>query len=329
MTSTVSTITLVTLVALSVAGQNAPTERCQRSAPLTAEEVLKLVDAGVPDEIVIRNVRTCGLTAVFEDPEARRLEQLGASRGLIDLVAPPPTLEPGRAWTSPVDNRDMVRIPAGRFQMGSPPDERGRDDDETRHEIEFGRSYWMDVTEVTYADFRRFLVANPSWQKDRIARQFADSNYLRDWQGTEFPGDKRTQPVVWVSWYAASAYAKWAGKRLPTEAEWEYAARGGADTAYWWGGEFDATRVEVNARTPARSPWGLVGVLGGAWEWTSTLYRPYPYNASDGRETQSATERRVKRGGASNSGPTFMRAANRSTEPPELTNDLLGFRCVR
>ena len=287
---------LVTLVVLSLAGQDAPTERCQRSTPLTSDEILKLVDAGVPDEIVIRNVRACGLTAVLEDQETRRLEQLGASRRLIDLLAPPSTLEPGRAWTSPVDGRDMVRIPAGRFQMGSPPDERGRDDDETRHEIAFGRGYWMDAAEVTYADFRRFLVANPSWQKDRIARQFHDGNYLRDWQGTEFPGDRRDQPVVWVDWYAASAYAKWAGKRLPTEAECGYQARAGADTAYWWGMEFDAARVPANARTAAaRSPWGLVGILGGVWEWTSTLYRPYPYNGSDGRETQGATEQHVRK----------------------------------
>jgi len=233
-----------------------------------------------------------------------------------------------RAFT---DGRAMVWIPAGQFQMGSPPEERGRKCDEMSHEQRVLRGYSIDEAEVTYASFQRFIVENPGWQKDRIPRTLHDGNYLRDWTGTQFPSDKANQPVVWISWHAASAYAQWAGKRLPTEVEWEYAARAGMETPYWWGTDVDTDRIALpsaRSRELSRSPWRTTSMLGSVWEWTSTIYRPYPYVADDGREDPDGSGPRVKRGGAWNSGAAFLRAANRSSEPPELTSDLLGFRCV-
>jgi formylglycine-generating enzyme required for sulfatase activity len=320
------------LVVTLAAGQDRPADTCQRGAPLTKDDITRLVGAGVPDDTIVRNIRACGLSVPIEDSDGRRLQTLGASRRLLDAVLPPSNASAGATWTSPVDGREMIFVPPGQFQMGSRPDEPGRKDDEMSHEQRLLRGYWIDAAEVTYASYRRFIVANPDWQKDRIARQRHDGNYLRDWNGTEFSAEKANQPVVWVSWPAASAYAKWAGKRLPTEVEWEYAARSGTDTPYWWGTAFDATRAALpsaGTRDAARSPWGIESMLGSVWEWTSTLYGPYPYAAGDGREDADAGGRRVKRGGAWNGGATFLRAANRSSEQPVLTSDLLGFRCVR
>jgi hypothetical protein len=118
---------------------------------------------------------------------------------------------------------------------------------------------------------------------------------------------------------------------LKPSAEWEYAARAGSDTAYWWGVDVDASRVAKLGTAPnqaaSRSPWGTVAMAGGVWQWTSTLYRRYPYRLDDGREQREADGPRVKRGGAWNSGAVFLRAANRSSERPGLTSDALGFRC--
>ena len=130
--------------------------------------------------------------------------------------------EPATAMPTP---EGMVLIPAGQFQMGS--DNAAADDDEQPVHTVYLDAFYMDVYEVTNAQFKTFVDANPPWQKDRIDARFHDADYLRDWDGNDYPSGKADHPVTFVSWYAAMAYAQWAGKRLPTEAEWEYAARGG------------------------------------------------------------------------------------------------------
>ena len=306
---------------------------CTRGEPLTQDDVFKLVRAGVAEATVREAVAACGISFILDEKDAVALANAGASRLLVGILAPPAAATAGAAWQAPTDGRQMVWAPEGAFQMGSAAAEDRRKDDENQHATQMARGFWVDVAEVSNDAYRRFVLANPVWQKDRIDRRLHDGNYLKDWNGTDFPAGKGDAPVVWVSWYAASAYAKWAGKRLPTEAEWEYAARAGKATTYWWGDAFDGSRVAPLITPPDvaafRSPWNAVGMLGGVWEWTSSVYRAYPYRAADGREEAFSSDRRVKRGGAGNNAERFLRPANRSSELPEITSDLLGFRCVR
>jgi formylglycine-generating enzyme required for sulfatase activity len=195
-------------------------------------------------------------------------------------------------------------------------------------------AFWLDTTEVSNAAFRRFLTENPRWQKGRIEPGLHDGGYLRDWNGLDYPTGDGDKPVTYVSWPAAAAYAAWVGKRLPTEAEWEYAARAGTTGPYWWDGPFDPSRANNGAARLAvggpstRNSWGLHDMLGNVAEWVSSAYRPYPYRADDGREGAAGADRRVLRGGAWNQRDVFLRVANRNSASPTATTDQLGFRCA-
>ena len=132
------------------------------------------------------------------------------------------------------DGAEMVLIPAGEFQMGS-DDINANDFDKPVHTV-YVDAFYMDTYEVTNAQFKAFVDANPQWQKDNIPDKYHDGNYLLFWNGNNYSSGTGNSPVVCVSWYSAMAYAQWAGKRLPTEAEWEKAARGGlVGKTYPWG----------------------------------------------------------------------------------------------
>ncbi len=309
--------------------------------PLTAEGRLTLeqVETGMkvlsPRRIATL-VRERGSTFILGAEEERRFRGAAAAEridsALLDeivrLLAPPRRPATGMDWTAPTDSRPMVWIPAGAFQMGSPASESAREPDEARHSVTLTNGFWMESTEVTYRAFQRFVLANPSWQKDRIDRRLHDGNYLADWRGNEFPPGKADAPVVNVNWYASRAYAAWVRKRLPTEAEWEYACRAGRQSAYWWGETFDAAQAGLGSKAGApKNPWGLSAMPGGVWEWTSSLYREYPFS-DDGRNDAAAQGMRVIRGGSGTNDPRMLRSGNRNRDAPERCSDLLGFRCV-
>jgi formylglycine-generating enzyme required for sulfatase activity len=322
------------LLSLSFGG--AP-RAAQNSIPcesaLTVADLLELLEAGVSEARARQFVEACGTQFTLAPDLERRLRDHRVSDAFIALLAPPRSAKPGARWTSPIDRREMAWIPAGSFQMGSPPSERGRDEDEARHS-QTVKGFWLDTTEVTYEAFRRFVIAKPEWEKGRIAATLHDGSYLQDWTGDRYPPGKGDWPVVYVSWFAAQAYADWAGKRLPTEAEWEYAARAGTATAYWWGDTFFASRTTSDPQAAGpraegrRNPWGLFDVLGNVWEWTSSVYRPYPYRPDDDREQRTTAGMRVQRGGSWANGEQALRSANRKWEGREWTGDLVGFRCA-
>ena len=242
----------------------------------------------------------------------------------------------------------MVLIPAGQFQMGSNDDE-AQNDEQPVHTVHIN-AFFMDEHEVTNLDYKEFILENPRWQKSRIDKRFHNGNYLHHWSGNNYPSGKANHPVTYVSWYAAMAYAEWAGKRLPTEAEWEYAARGGlAGKKYPWG-DAEPTPADANYdgrgdTTPvgryADNGYGLYDMAGNVWEWCLDAYDEDFYAASDdsrnpiaGGEVDNFTTiptdpSRVLRGGSRGFDALCLRVAYRSGRSPTFTSDYFGFRCAR
>lgn len=320
----------VLAVTLNAASQTAPCE-----TRLTVDALRDLVSAGVPPARLRQLITSCGLDSRTRDLAELEsaLKTAGVPAAALTALAPPAKSERGAVWVSPIDGQEMIFLPAGTTQLGTPPSEAGRDPDEGLHTAALESGFWMDVAEVTNSAYRRFILSRPEWQKANIAAAVHSGSYLKNWNGNEFPAGEADSPVVFVSWPAARAYAAWAGKRLPTEAEWEFAARAGTTSRYWWGDAFDRTRVaSVKDAFPPKqrtNPWGLRDLLGGVWEWTSSMYKPYPYNRTDGREDPNGRDPRVMRGGSRENGENFVRSGNRSYEQSISTSELLGFRCVR
>ena len=244
----------------------------------------------------------------------------------------------------------MALIPAGTFQMGSEDPEAW----EPVHTVHLD-AFFMDTHEVTNAQYKRFVDANPQWQKHNIDARFHKGDYLAHWTGTDYPAGKADHPVIWVSWYAAMAYAEWAGKRLPTEAEWEYAARGGlAGQKYPWGDTITPADANYGPNVGETTPvgqyppngYGLYDMAGNVWEWCLDAEDADFYAASDNSRNPIAggmtvqelrdhfttipthTSRRL-RGGGWGYLARYLRVASRSRNTPAFTYGRNGFRCAR
>ena len=258
----------------------------------------------------------------------------------------------------------MVLIPAGEFQMGTndAPDNDAPDPEDEDRLIEspihtvFIDAFFMDVYEVSNADYLQFVLANPEWQKGNVVQD--DMFYLEHWNGNEFPVWKADHPVTHVNWYAAMAYAHWVDKRLPTEAEWEYAARGSlVGKKFPWGAEnIDSTRANYDFRVGDTSPvgryspngYGLYDMAGNVCEWCLDAAIPNFYTESPVKNplagvpentlsnlhiliadfTNVETDR-ILRGGSAFSSAEIAFVAARGRKPPRSSLGSIGFRCVK
>ncbi len=238
------------------------------------------------------------------------------------------------------DDTEMVLVPAGSFTMGDAAkaiDEDAAESPEQKLDLP---DFYIDKYEVTNAQYARFLNAVGRLDDGPGHRYVWQSQYLQIEQtgGQWRPkSGMEKHPAVCVTWYGAMAYAAWAGKRLPTEAEWEKAARGTDGRKFPWGADMDMSRfrlgcdemVPVGSFPTGASPYGCLDMSGNAWEWTSSLFRPYPYVATDGREDPQAEGRRVARGGSFGGEPFLAHSAYRFRPEPDFTHRFLGFRCAK
>ena len=260
--------------------------------------------------------------------------------------------------SEPLAPEGMVSIPAGEFQMGNNiqwfQDHPWINvDDELPVHTVYIDAFFMDEHEVTNFEYQQFVRANPSWQKDKIDERFYDRNYLKDWQGNAYPSGKTRHPVVHVSWYAAMAYAEWVGKRLPTEAEWEYAARGGlAGKTFPWGDDFERDKAnfygEIGDTTKMGeyppNGYGLYDMAGNVWEWCLDEYnedfysispRENPFSGANGLDwvinnfTDVKSDRVLRGGSWYDTSFAELRVTYRSSKEPLKAYLDTGFRCVK
>ena len=231
-------------------------------------------------------------------------------------------------WVEPLTGMTFVQIPAGRFVMGSPAREHGREDQELEHDVQITEPFWMGTFEVTQDEWRTVMSTTPS--------RFQESG---------------KHPVEQVTWFEVQEFfrslnARGSGGlfRLPTEAEWEYACRAGTTTPFSTGAALGHEQANF-AQSPeaaaggsgstavsgsfAPNPWGLHDMHGNVWEWTEDAH--CPYEAAPARDPRSSCEAPLKviRGGSWYFGADSARCALRYTHRPQDRGFSLGFRVVR
>ncbi len=238
------------------------------------------------------------------------------------------------------DGAPMVLVPAGPFPMGVPPGARdGGRDEYPRHEV-FLDAYYIDTFEVTNGRYLEFMTNTghrpPKHPND--PRQDL-------WQAGLMPESIADRPVINVDWYDAEAYCRWAGKRLPTEAEWAKAARGTDDRRFPWG-NVEPTHGHVNFNQPwqgektlmpvgtyeaGKSPFGAYDMAGNVWEWVADWYDPRYYEKSPARNPkgpETGTHKALRGSGWEVEAP-LVRAFSRVKSDPLNRNYATGFRCAR
>ena len=297
-----------------------------------------------------------GCTSPQTQQETPQILPVTATPEPTALTPATPTM--GDTRTRPADGMVMIYVPGGTFQMGSTETEieaaislcREHYDicnrwyymrESPQHGVSLG-GFWLDQSEVTNTQYRRCVeggaCAEPSACK-KGAPTYADV-------------DKSDHPVVCVSWQDAQAYCQWAGARMPTEAEWEYAFRGEQRAIYPWGDTFDGARLnycDVNCEAshadsryddgygktspvgnyPKGASWsGVLGMSGNVSEWVADWLGDYAHKAESNPSGPSSGSEKVIKGCSWFFHPTYCRGATRASVDPGTRFDYLGFRCV-
>ena len=269
----------------------------------------------VGHELVVEEGQTAEVSLAFLDPTSSE-----PGDDLLPIGANPQGY--AEYWRVR-DGAMMVTIPAGEFLMGS-PDGQGEPDERPQRGI-YSSEFLIDKTEVTWRQLRKFTASS----------------------GSPLPrapiwGTPDDFPAAFVLWDEAKAYCEWAGGRLPTEAEWEKAARGTDGRTYPWGDQWDSRRCNsisgglhrpesVGSYPGCVSPYGVLDMAGSMWEWCADWYGEAYYSESTPRNPKGPTvgRLRVMRGGAWMSQPIWVRAAYRFKGSPTSRNADHGFRCAR
>jgi formylglycine-generating enzyme required for sulfatase activity len=230
----------------------------------------------------------------------------------------------------------MKLVPSGKFLLGS---KFGIHDGNLVQEVNLS-AFYIDVYEVTNTLYQACVSAGACLPPTGVESYSRNSYY----QSIDFVD----YPVVNVNWYMAQSYCEWRGMQLPTEPQWEKAARGGLQgKSYPWGesmpvcekGVENGAKFDDNVRCNGTDTeivgnyfsngFGLYDMAGNVWEWTRSLYKPYPYVAKDGRENMELIDPRVLRGGSWRNAQYLQRVSFRNKAHPDLASNMVGFRCVR
>jgi len=274
-------------------------------------------------------------------------------------VSPRPTATPAVGdMRTDLQGIEQVWVPAGSFLMGTSEQEarellamadlpawvkKELPSEQPQHEVQLTRAFWLDRYEVTNAAFQAFINAGgyhtPDYWSEAGAK-WLGTHKNRSGCSFQKAAAKANYPCVGVNWYEAEAYAKWRGGRLPTEAEWEYAARGPKSLTYPWGNTFDASRANVVGSQeltavgsyPAGKSWvNALDMAGNAMEWVqdwlSTSY--YKQNVQTDPPGPASGTIKIEKGGWWGSNPYVARSAYRHYEdPPDYADRHIGFRIV-
>jgi eukaryotic-like serine/threonine-protein kinase len=251
------------------------------------------------------------LTARWTPTRENRVDNVNAPPAIADVKTERPVPE------------EMAYVPGGEFLMGN---DHGDSYEQPAHRVVV-RPFYIDIHEVTCAEYAVFV--------NRTGHKTPES-----WGTTICPKGSEQWPVTGVDWFDASAYASWKGGRLPTEEEWEFAARGTDGRRFPWGNEWrpnaanagessTGSLIAVGSYPEGKSPFGLMDMAGNAWEWTSSNLQAYP----EGKLPEEPEgQRRVIRGGSwvKDSSPEWT-TTYRGFAAPAAGNDYtkIGFRCVR
>jgi formylglycine-generating enzyme required for sulfatase activity len=254
---------------------------------------------------------------------------------------------PGETFTNSVDMK-LVWIPPGEFMMGSPSSEKDRYDDEgPQHRVKISKGFYIGIYEVTVGQYLEYLNSD----RDSSGVDFSDKDCPVKKTGSRYVlsvnkfGSNESQPMVEVSWHGAQKFCDWLSRkenkiyRLPTEAEWEYACRAGAQTRFcfgdnetslgdyaWYTNNSGSKTHQVGQKKP--NGFGLYDMHGNVWEWCQDWYGSYDSGEQVDPTGPSSGSARVLRGGSWDSTPRHCRSADRSWDTPDGAFDVLGFRIV-
>jgi formylglycine-generating enzyme required for sulfatase activity len=323
---------LLTIVGLGASGCGLPAATIQ-DATATSKPTATPQAAVVPTEVpTVQPSRVPTVVTTAIPPEMPTEEPAPAG--------PPATASLGDTWTRPADGMSMVYVPAGEFEMGS--NDPFYNNERPPHPVALG-GFWLDQTEVTNAQYRRCVEAGIC-KPPATTHSFTRPAYYDD---PAYDG----YPIIYVNWYRAVAYCKWAGGRLPTEEEWEYAARGPESRWYPWGDMPDKTRANYCDATcplqhadqgiddgypdtapvgsyPAGASWcAALDMVGNVWEWVWDWYGFYP-SEENPEWLASDMQDRVIRGGSWDTAADHARCTFRSWFNPVQSHDSIGFRCA-